>query len=112
MFLRLRHPGIVGGNDEKREIDRADACHHVVDKIGVSRDVDHAELEGVVAFAGKGKVGKAELNSNASFFFLRQTIWIGAGEGLDQGRLAVVDMAGGADDEMLSGHGWALRGYF
>ena len=43
-------------------------------------------------------VGVAEVDGDAARLLLRQAVGIHAGEGAHQGGLAVVDVAGGADD--------------
>ena len=48
-------------------------------------------------------MGEAKLDGDAALFFLRETVRVGAGEGLDEGGLAVVDMTCGADD-VVAGH--------
>ena len=45
MLLGLRHPSIVGGDDEECEIDRADAGHHVLDEVFVPGHVHDADVE-------------------------------------------------------------------
>ena len=46
MLLGLWHPAVVRGDDEQRQINRADARHHVFHEIFVAGNVDDAELEG------------------------------------------------------------------
>ena len=43
MLLGLRHPAIVGRDDQQREVDRADARDHVLHEILVARHVDDAQ---------------------------------------------------------------------
>jgi hypothetical protein len=45
-------------------------------------------------------MSEAELDRDAAEFLFRQAVGIGTGEGPDQGRLAVVDVARGAEDEV------------
>ena len=42
---------------------------------------------------------KAKINRHAASLFFRQTVWISAGESLDYGRFAVVDMSGCTQDD-------------
>ena len=44
-------------------------------------------------------MGKAEIDGDAAALFFFQTVGINAGQGFDQRGLAVVDVAGGADDD-------------
>ena len=46
-------------------------------------------------------MGKTEIDRNAARFFLRQPIRIDAGERFDQRALAVIDVPGRCEDEML-----------
>ena len=45
MLLRLRHPPIVCRDDQQREVDGADAGHHVLHEVFVSRHVHDADME-------------------------------------------------------------------
>ena len=107
MLLGLRHPAIVGGDDQQREIDGADAGDHVLDEVLVARHVDDAQTKGRRR-RRRGRqlqVGKAEIDGDAARLLFRQAIGIGAGQRLDQRALAVIDVAGGGDDEVLAvGH--------
>lgn len=47
---------------------------------------------------------EAQVDRDAARFFFRQTIGVGAGERLDQRCLAVIDMAGGGENEILRIH--------
>ena len=55
------------------------------------------------------EVREADVDGDAPFFLLLQAIGIGAGQGLDQKALAVIDVSGGADDD-LTGGGHKERG--
>ena len=94
MLFGLRHPAVVRRDHEQREIDRPDAGDHVPHEIFVPRHIDHAERE-----ARQSEMRKAEIDRDPARFFLRQPVGVGAGERLDQRRLAVIDMSGGGEDE-------------
>ena len=47
------------------------------------------------------QVGEAEVDRDTARLLFRQAIGVGAGQRLDQRALAVIDVAGGGDDEML-----------
>ena len=49
--------------------------------------------------AGKVQVGEAEVDGDAAALLFLEAVGVDAGEGLDQRGLAVVDVAGGADDD-------------
>ena len=46
MFARLRHDGIVGGDDEQGEVDAGGSGEHVLDEALVARHVHDAEAVG------------------------------------------------------------------
>jgi hypothetical protein len=50
----------------------------------------------------RGK-GEAELNRDAAFLFLFQTIGIGTRERVNESALAVIDVTGGANDDVIHG---------
>ena len=62
-------------------------------------DIDDAGDRAV----GQSKGGKAEVDGDAPGLLLLEAVGVGAGEGLDQRGLAVVDVAGGADDDVVFG---------
>ena len=94
MLQRLRHDAVVGGDDQQREIDAARAGQHRVDEALVARHVDEAEN----APALDRLIGEAEIDGDAARLLLFQPVAVDAGERFDQGRFAMVDMTGGADD--------------
>jgi hypothetical protein len=89
MLAGLRHRAIVGGDDEQCEINTGGASQHVVNQLFVTWHVDETELFGV---------GVAEVDGDAARLLFLQAVAIDPGQGFDQRRLAVVDVAGGADD--------------
>ncbi len=94
MLLGLRHHAVVGRHGEQHEIDAVGAGEHVADEALVAGDVDDAGA-GVV---GQGEVGEAEIDRDAALFFFLEAVGVLAGERLDERGLAVIDVAGGADD--------------
>ena len=44
---------------------------------------------------------EAEVDGDAAALFFFQTVGVDAGEGADQRGLAVIDVSGGADDDVL-----------
>jgi hypothetical protein len=57
--------------------------------------VDDPDLEA----AGETQVRESEVDGHAAALLFGKTIGVDPGESRDQGRLAVVDVAGSADDE-------------
>lgn len=98
----LGHDAFIGGDDEEGEVDGACAGEHVADEADVAGDVD----DGDVAAGGEGGPGEAELDGEAALLLFAEAVGVGAGEGFDEGGLAVVDVSGGAD----GGHAGECRG--
>ncbi len=93
MLARLRFDGLVGGDYEQQQIYAGGACEHVADEALVPRDVYKTEAHAAVFHKCE-----AEVNGDAAALFLFEAVGVRAGEGLDERRLAVIDMAGRADD--------------
>ena len=94
MLLGLRHHAVVGGDGEQHEVDAVRAGEHVADEALVARDVDDARPGAVREI----EVGEAEIDRDAALFLLLEPVGVLPGERLDEARLAVIDVAGGADD--------------
>ena len=100
----LRHHPVVGGDDEQREVDAAGAGQHVVHQPLVAGHVDEADHRAV----RRRHVGEAEVDGDAARLLLLQPVGVDAGQRPHQAGLAVVDVAGGADDHGAgSGSGWS-----
>ena len=95
----LRHHALVGGDDQQREVDAARAGQHVLDEALVAGHVDDLDHEPARLL----EEGEAEVDGDAARLLLGQPVGVGAGQRLDQRRLAVVDVAGGADDDVAHG---------
>ncbi len=95
MLARLRHDRIVGGHDEDGQVDAGGAGEHVLDETLVAGHVDDAEAE-----RRQIEDGEADVDGDAARLLFRQTIAVDAGQGLDQRGLAVVDVAGRAEDQI------------
>ena len=93
VFLGLRHPALIGRNDEQGDVESSNAGKHVFDEPLVPGDVDEADR--LVTDQGPGE---AEVDGEASLLLLGPAIRIPAGESLHEGGLAVVDMTGRSDD--------------
>ena len=94
MLAGLRHHAFVGGDDQQGEVDAADAGQHVLDEALVAGHVDDAHL----LAAGQLQPGEAEVDGHAPLLLLLEAVGVDARERLHEGRLAVVDVAGRADD--------------
>ena len=92
---RLRARPVVGGHDEHRGIDLAGADEHVADQPVVAGDVDEVELGAV----GQRQMRVADIDRHPAPLLLGQPVRIDPGQRPEQRRLAVVDVAGGPDDD-------------
>ena len=99
MLLGLRHHAVVGCDGEQHEIDAVRAGEHVADEALVAGDVDDTGAGAV----GQREVGEAEVDRNPALLFFFEAVGVLAGERLDERGLAVIDMAGGADDGVSGG---------
>ena len=88
----LGHDPFVGGDDKQGGVDAAHTGEHVLDKVFVAGDVDDADL----LAARQGQPGKAQVDGHVPFFFFLEPVRVDTGQGVDQGGLAVIDVAGGA----------------
>ena len=100
----LGHDAFVGGDNEEGHVDAADAGEHIADEAFVAGDVD----DGDFLAGGEGEPGEAEVDGHAAFALLGEAVGVDAGEGFDEGGLAVVDVACGAYDVHIRflGMGW------
>ncbi|HEY7069747.1 MAG TPA: hypothetical protein VH479_06540 [Acidimicrobiales bacterium] len=94
VLLGLGLPALARVHDEQAGVDHPDAGEHVLDEAGVAGHVH----EGQVLPGRQRRPGEAEVDSQPACLLLGQAVGIHAGERLDQGRLAVVDVARGGDD--------------
>ena len=91
----LRHDRVVGRDDEQRQVDAGRPGEHVLDEPLVPGHVHDAEPE-----LAEVEVGEADVDGDAAGLLLRQPVAVDAGERLDERRLAVVDVPGGAEDQV------------
>ena len=102
----LRHDAVVGRDDQQDEIDAAGTGQHVVDEFLVAGHVDEPEHSAI----RRRQIGEAEVDGDAARLFFLEAIGVDPGERVHQGGLAMIDMAGGADDHGKgSGSGVAAR---
>jgi hypothetical protein len=90
----LRHGAIVGRNDQEHEVDPSRAREHVVHQSLVTGHVHEAQHAAIRHW----RVGIPEIERDPARFLFRQAVGIDPGERLHQRGLAMVDVAGGADD--------------
>ena len=93
MLLGLGHPALVGGYDEQGDVDRLDPGQHVLEEPLMTGHIDERDL---ADWLDRGP-GEPEIDGQPAFLLLGPAIGVTPGQGLDQGRLAVIDVAGGPD---------------
>ena len=99
MLHSLGHDTLVRSDDQQGQVDAPGPGQHVFDELFVARHIHDACLGAVSPV----QVGKAQVDGDAPALFLRQTVGVDAGKGLDKHGFAVVYVSGGADDDVLHG---------
>ncbi len=100
VFAGLRHHALVCRDDEEDGVDAAGARQHVLHESLVSGHVHERERPLAV-----DPVGEAEIDGDPAGLFFLEPIGIDPGQRKNQTALAVIDVTGGADDEMSHGGG-------
>jgi len=95
----LRHHAVIGRHHQQCQVDAGGPGHHVAHEVLVAGNVHHADDRAV----GQGERGEAQVDGDAALFFLGESVGVATGESFDQHRLAVVDVSGGADDQVAPG---------
>ncbi|MPM96950.1 hypothetical protein SDC9_144120 [bioreactor metagenome] len=96
MFAGLRHDALIGVDDQEDHVDALGSRQHVLDKALMAGYIDDAYPP-----AGRQvEIGKAEVDGHAALDFLFGGIRGDAGQRLDQGRFAVINVSGGANDDI------------
>ena len=90
MFPGLRHDTVIGSYHQQAHLDAGHPPDHILHQPVVPRNIDQGDIA--------GQEGKADVDGHAPAFLLGLGVGIHTGEGLDQGRLAMVDVAGQTDD--------------
>ena len=118
MFFGLRHPAIIGGDDEQGQIDRSYARDHVLYEVLMAWDIHDSEHERrgigcglylhptqILRGRRKLQVRETKINRDPARLLLWQAVGVRAGERLHQRAFAVVHVAGGGQNKMLhDGH--------
>ena len=99
MFAGLRLDGLVDGHDEQHQVDTAHSGEHVFHKTLVTGNIHETQAK----FRRQLQVSETDVDGDAAALFLFETIRVDAGESLHQGGFAMVNMAGGTDDNVLHG---------
>ena len=98
MLAGLRHRAFIGGNNQQRRINAPHPRQHIFDKVDMARHIDNANH--VFGLCRQRQVSETEVNCHFTFLLLDQPIGVDAGEGLDQGAFAMIDVSGGGDSVM------------
>ena len=93
VLVRLRSRPLAGVDDQQEEVDPAGAGDHGPHEALVTGHVDHRES----AAARQVERRVPELDRDAAPAFLGKPVGVGSGQGLDERRLAVVDVTRGAE---------------
>ena len=96
VLARLGHHPLVGGDHQHHQVNAPDARDHGLDEPLVARHVHDPGPRAV----RQAEERESQLDGDSALLLLLQAVRVRPGEGLHQGGLAVVDMAGGADDQM------------
>ncbi|MBK7701413.1 MAG: hypothetical protein IPI34_00265 [bacterium] len=91
----LGHDPLVRGHHQQREVDAAGPGDHLPHEALVAGHVDDAQGRAV----RQGQLREAQFDADAALLLLLEAVGLDAGQRLDQRRLAVVHVAGGAQDE-------------
>ena len=97
MLQRLRLDAVIGSDRQQSKVDPARARQHRVYEALVAWHVDEAENLAI----GSRQIRKAEIDRDPPRLLFFQAIAIDAGQGFDQCRLAVIDVASGPDDHSV-----------
>ena len=97
VLASLQHDPVVGGDHQQCEVDAGGAGDHGAHEALVAGHVNEADR----AAALQGHVREAEIDGDPARHLLLETIGIDASQRAHQRGLAVIDMAGGADDHAL-----------
>ena len=100
MLSCLGHYTIDGGDAQQDGIDAGGSGNHGSNKSFVPWDVD----EGSRAVVVELEPGKTEGDGDAAVLFFGEGVEVDSSEDANHGGLTMIDMAGGADDQVGSLH--------
>ena len=80
VFFALRHPALDGADDEHARVDRTHARKHVLQKTNMAWYIDDRDSAATRQVCRR----ETQVDGQAPFLFLGETIRVGAGQGHDQ----------------------------
>jgi hypothetical protein len=95
MLASLRHNSVVRSNHQKNGVDSGGSCQHIPNEALVTRNIYKRNLP----IAGR-HLRKSESDRYSPAFFLGQAVSIDARKSSYERRLSVVNMSGGADNDL------------
>ncbi len=104
VLFGLRHPSVVGRDDQQCEIDRADTSNHIAHESVVTRHINETCVNWISLICHQREFRETEIDGDSAFFFLGQPIRVGSGQRLDQRALAVIDVPGGCENVLPNDH--------
>ena len=99
VLARLGHDRLVRGHHQHHRVDAVGAGQHVAHEALVAGHVDEGGDEAVAEV----QVGEAQVDGDPAFLLFLEAVRIDAGQRPDEGALAVIDVARGADDQRAHG---------
>ncbi len=98
----LGHHRIVSRHDDQRQVNTRRAGYHRAHETLVPRNIDHAEIE-IAQTIGitQPKLSEPKLDGHPAALLFGQTIGVRPGQRLDQRSLAMIDMPGSTEDEVV-----------
>jgi hypothetical protein len=100
----LRHYAIIGGYNEDYYVDAVRPGHHIANEVHMPWHVNNADDILVSHLAG----GKTQVDGQAALLFLSQAIRVAAGNHLNDGSLAVIDVPGCAEHYVAALAHWSF----
>src|SRR5437867_1183693 len=91
VLARLRLDALVSGDHEQHEVNPTNSREHVAHEALVAGDIHESEAQALVIGSGQFEMRKPQINRYSTAFFFLEAIGVNAGEGLHQGRFAVVN---------------------
>ena len=96
MLTRLRHHQFIRSDDEHHQVDAANTGKHVFYESFMAGNVDETDC----CVGGQRQVREADIDRDPAFLFFFQTVGVNSSKSLDERRFAVIDVSGGAYDNV------------